>query len=259
MKKKATILKVRASDFAGDTIMATAILRSLRYARPQLMFQVWAKHTQFFELSQEVHPSNVFSTRTTPPPVCDLDLREDVYIGDYLTRVTDPQFASTPILAHMFASAESQTGIKMPKRFGPRVLLSHQETEWAYKKALELRKGGPLVWIEKKTSKPEKDWPEESWLELIARNPKITFLDLSVFKFRPALAMMSNCDAGISLDSYPVHGAQAVSAPKTMVILIGTPPIFTGYPGQTIIDGFNDTSNLRVEKVSSRLRRLLST
>lgn len=87
-----------------------------------------------------------------------------------------------------------------------------------------------------------------------------TFLDLSNQQYsrRIAIAITKQCDAGITLDTFLLHGSEAVQAKNVLALMVSSHFQVVTYHDQIVCDGLQDPRNLRVENIRMMLDALLT-
>ena len=84
--------------------------------------------------------------------------------------------------------------------------------------------------------------------------PDCNFIDLShaPYNRRTAIALTKYCDAGVTLDTFLLHGSQAVGASHVVAIMISSHPEVVCYPDQCIKNGLiqNITPCMIVDELS---------
>ncbi len=216
-------LNIKLYDTLGCTVVATTVLQSLRAAFPRATLLVYTTYPDLLEGLKKVN--QVMDSRLDSPRKYDIDL------SSYL-ETQKPQ-ESKPfrhLSEHMFEIAERQLGkalhSKMNRNFRPVVNLTKQEIQRAKIIVKEKAGGKPLVWLQTKSRKAYKDWPTVNWNNLISSHRSFSFLDLSQEQYsrRISIAISQQAAAGITLDTFMLHGSQAVRAKNVLAIMVSSHP-----------------------------------
>ncbi|PQJ84255.1 hypothetical protein BTO22_11945 [Aliivibrio sifiae] len=158
----------------------------------------------------------------------------DIDLRAYTKRRPHNSFPYRPSYIHMIEMAEEQMNHKLPIN-QPQIFLNEEEDLWA-KKEIE-KFPYPLIWIQSTSTSSNRLWPDNYWKELKHTFLGIySFIDLSIagYSLRESLAIAKHSFSGICLDSFMVHGAAAVNAKNTLVLLGSSRPECVTYPGQYI-------------------------
>jgi ADP-heptose:LPS heptosyltransferase len=128
----------------------------------------------------------------------------------------------------------------------PELFLTPKEDELAETALHGLR--CPVA-IHARSSKITKDWPKESWLNLISRNPQYDFLELGVLgesrltgtvnlppkqELRHEFALLKYCKAFVGVDSCFAHAASAFGVPGVVLFGMSSPGTW-GHPSNVNI------------------------
>jgi ADP-heptose:LPS heptosyltransferase len=248
-------LSVRLPNTLGCTVISTVLLQSLGRVFNKAEINVFTPFPDLVEGLDEV--SYIFYTDEHGSNQYDIDLAT-------FLEVCRPQ-QSKPyrhLSEHIFETAEKQLGSKLkqrlPRNFSLKINLTHKEIAEAQK--ITRQESKPCIWVQSKSRLSEKDWPEDFWKALVSLlEDDYSFIDLSKAGYtrRLSIAITAQCIAGITLDTFLLHGSQAVHAKNIFVILVSSHPEVVTYPGQIVFDGLSDERNIRPKNVVQQLRKLL--
>lgn len=230
---------VRTPKTLGCTVASTALIQSLRAAFPDGRLLVYTEYPDLFE--------GLLDADT----IIDLSVGQeldayDVDLKDYV-QLRNPQTNEPKrhLIEHAFEIAEESLGVTLPRSYKPKVLLGSEEILWAERERDRLREGKLLIWLQTKTSTVEKDVIEEVWEEVNRLgSERYAFIDLSNASYsrRQALALTAVADGGITLDTFLLHGSQAVGARNVVVLLVSTYAEVVCYPDQVVVKHSPDQS-----------------
>ena len=233
-------LTVRLYDSFGCTIVATALLQSLRNAFPEWQIDAYTKNLDLLEGLAEI--DNVYDVSKRTLPKYDIDI--STYLEDRKPQENQPL---RHLYKHMLEAATEQLGdrLKEPLKgsFVPKVNFQTSELEWAQKVIKDISPDKPLLWLQTKTRSSKKDWKDEYWEELKELlKDRFNIIDLSECQSskREAMAITKYCAAGITLDTFLLHGSEAVEAKNTLVILVSSHPEVVCYKDQVVLNGLQN-------------------
>lgn len=251
-------INVKLHDTLGCTVVASVVLQSLRHAFSRDEFVAYTAFPDLLQGLTEI--DRTIDSNKQSLPSYELDFRS--YLENRKPQESRPL---RNLSEHMFEMAEEQLGSKLQQRlnrqFEPKVNLTKSEVVEASRIVKSRSSGRPPVWIQSKTRDPRKDWPEASWHELRAREKeRYSFIDLSREHFprRVSIAITQQCVAGITLDTFLLHGSRAVGAKNVVVILVSSHPEVVTYKGQRVLDGLRNSNNITVENVAEHLDKLIA-
>ncbi len=244
-------IHLKVPDALGDTVISTAVMRALGKAYfPDTTLIVYAKNPSLLESCGDIDELH---------PISELPRSGYISLDGYLNQMPHTAQPHTHISHCMINEAESELkkqgfDLRLDHSYKPGIILADEEL---YKSTdeineLETRYGKRVVWISTKTSSPNKDWPQEYWKEVIAATSEdFTFLELLApnqspidekvvegrYGLRETLATIAAADAGITLDTFTLHGAGALlnylSSSSVITILGSSNPAVVSYPGFT--------------------------
>ncbi len=254
-------LNIRTSAFLGDIVMGTALIQNIKSYFPTHALNVYTKHPSLLEGLSEA--DNVRDAKTDRADHYDVDLLD--YVENNDPQNLDPKNSGRPLkhlLAWQTEIAAGQLGVPLLETmddFKLKVNLTSEEIRFARELAGRLADGKPLVWLQTKSSTAHKDWTPEGWLGLETALPNVTFVDLTKINQPPRISMAITkfCDAGVTLDSFLLHGSQAVAAPNVLTLMMSSSPEVVCYPNQKVIKARENGVELPdvVREVSSLLAR----
>lgn len=216
---------VRRMAATGDVLLTTPILSALWRAWPLCTIHV---ETMFPELF--VGNPHVTSAAKVMPH----------YPTDMVINL-DGAYEATP-MRHIVRSYAEVAGVTVYEKWATRFRVPHEDAEWATEQLSGLKgcvaiHAGLSTW-------PGKNWPLSRWVEVIdalrkdghhvvlvgsQSNPELTqaaTLDLTGSTTIPRLfAVLERCRFCISIDSFPLHAAQAVGAPVVGLFGVTTPEL----------------------------------
>jgi len=250
-------INVRLYDTLGCTVVATVLLQSLREKLPVAEINVFTSFPDLLVGLQDVNT------------VVDANIHTlnhyDVDLTGYL-EVRKPQ-ESKPyrhLAVHMLEVAEEQLDSKvvgsLRRDFVPAVNLTVQEQQNARELVRSLSHGKPVVWLQTKTRLSKKDWPREGWNEVTRKMlDHCTFIDLSLagYERRTSIAITKFCTAGVTLDTFLLHGSKAVGARNVFALMVSSHPEVVTYTDQDVLDGLGNPQSITPENVVQRLKRVL--
>lgn len=228
----ADTINIRLSDTFGCNVASTVVLQSLRDKFPKHKINVYTKYPDLILGLKEV--DNIMDLNKQNLENYDVDFE------DYL-RTRKPQ-ESTPLrhlIIHMMEIAESQLKIKLKRKFRPKINLTNKELKTAQNIIISLSSGKPIIWLQTKTREEKKDMPISFWKTLRSSKPNWNFLDLSSAGYdrRISIAITKFCDAGITLDTFLLHGSYAVGARNVVAIMVSSHKEVVTYPNNIVING----------------------
>ena len=237
-------INLRTPKTFGCSIVATILIQSLRERFPDIKINIYTEAPDLFQGLEEIN--DVFDVNTNDLEVYDINLK------DYVEE-TNPQ-NSLPLRHlsdHIFEVAEKQLDNKLEtllnRNFYLKVNLTDKENADAKAFIESIYQGKPIIWLQTKTSESGKDWPQENWDQLFEQlSSDYTLLELTPGKFsrRTSIAITKYCDAGIVLDSFLLHGSEAVHAKNTIVILMTTHAPVVTYPDQIVLEEKPDVDDV---------------
>lgn len=249
-------LSIRLHDTFGCTLVGTALIQSLRHAFPSEKLRVYTKNPDLLEGLPEA--DDILDAMSH-----ELD-KYDVDVLNYL-ELYKPQEAKPlrHLYQHMLEIATKQLADKiskpLPKTFEPKIHLTKKELTEAKKISEQLSGKKPLIWLQTKTSTLLKDWEKEHWGELtLLLENDFSIIDLSKLQYtkRQAIAITKFCCAGITLDTFLLHGSKAVNARNTIVLLTSSHKEVVTYPGQVVLS--EQSKNLTTQNIQQTILDLLS-
>lgn len=246
------LITFRTPKTLGCAVISTAVLQSLIKFLPDDQFAVYTEAPDLFDGLEGIDlVLDIFQENLS---------NYDIDLSDYL-KIYTPQ-TNIPLRhlkEHLFEITEKQLQLnkQLNRSFDPKINLSEGELIWAQEKSTSLGQGKPLVWLQTKSREKEKQIPDNVWKELITRmKDQCTFIDLSDVQFsrREAISLTKYCKAGITLDTFLLHGSQAVKAKNVIVTLITTHPEVVCYSDQTVLNGTQDKKYISTESILSELK-----
>lgn len=244
-------IEFRSPKTLGCTVASTAPLQSLRESFPDSEIIVYSKFPDLFMGLAEVSNTKDLNKKKGRVPY-DIDLEN--YLDERQPQVNKPL---RHLLEHMFEIMQEKLGnVTLKRDFVPKINLTDVEVAWAQGEARRIAKDKPLVWLQTRTRLPEKDIPKKVWQEVITKSSdKYAFVDLAKQQYsrREAIALTAAAHAGITLDSFLLHGSQAVHAPNVIVILVSSHPEVVCYSDQIVV---KKTASLKHPSVQSILYEL---
>lgn len=247
------LITFRTPKTLGCAVISTAVLQSLRNFFPDDRFVVYTEAPDLFDGLEEIDQV--------------LDISQDNFsnynidLSDYL-KIYTPQ-TNMPLRhlkEHLFEVTEKQLQInkQLNRDFDPKINLLKSELIWAQEKSTSLGQGKPLVWLQTKSREKEKQISDNIWQEFITRmKDQCTFIDLSDIQFsrREAISLTKYCKAGITLDTFLLHGSHAVEAKNVIVVLVTTHPEVVCYSDQTVLNSTQDKKYISAESIVSELKK----
>jgi ADP-heptose:LPS heptosyltransferase len=216
-------INLRAVDSIGCSVASIGVVLAIKEKFPEKTLIVY---TKFPELFNSI--SGITLTRKELSGY-DVDLRS------YYANRLHNNLPYRSIYINMIEIAENALKTKL-RRILPKIVLSQEELDYA-KKILDKNKK-PTIWIQKKTNSPNKNWIEQNWKELEKKlSLKYAILELSEsnYSLRQSLALTKLCLAGITLDTFLVHGSNAVGAKNVLVLLGSSRKEVVTYPTQKVV------------------------
>ncbi|MEK7579287.1 MAG: hypothetical protein AAB460_02020 [Patescibacteria group bacterium] len=243
-------LHIRLPKMLGDTVASTAVLKTLRGTFPDKKLIVYTHVpdlVQGLDSVDEIHPSKSFVT--TDRSVDLLNFLEE----------RDPLNAKPyrHLIDHMYEVTEDSLRTTLTRNHVPSFTPEQKDLEDAKKILEEVDEGKPVIWLQKKTSTPKKDWLHTYWREFEDHNKsRYTFLELDGrYGRRADITVTQMCAGGITLDTFLSHGSQAVGASNVVVILMSTRPEVVTYPNQHVL--YEQEHVVSPDLVTETLRKLV--
>lgn len=260
-KKKIKLSKdeinIRLYDTFGCTVVSTVLVQSLWNKFPKNIINVYTKNPDLILGLKEID-------KIIDAGKYELD-KYDIDLTDYL-KIRKPQ-KNKPfrhLSDHMFEVAEEQLGGKLKGRlrmgFSPKINLTKKELEKAKQIVRNISKGRPVIWLQTKSRQRKKEWKQQNWRALLSeKRNEYAFIDLSSENYskRISVAITKFCFAGITLDTFLLHGSETVGARNTIVILVSSHPEVVTYKDQIILDGSKNPKFITVKAVIDELDKLI--
>lgn len=223
---------VRRWDATGDVLLTTPIIDALWRANPLCGIHVETVFPELF--TRNPHVASAARTVGRQPTDLLIDL--------------DGTYEATP-MRHIVRSYAQAAGVVLHEKFATQYSVAPADAEWAHDQlgGPGANYGGPIVAVHAGPSTwPGKNWPEERWISVVDHliylgymvvlvggqtNPGLTrptpsVLDLTGRTTIPQLfAVLKLCDLLISIDSFPLHAAQAVGTPVVGLFGVTTPEL----------------------------------
>jgi hypothetical protein len=240
------VINIRLSDPIGCTIISTGVLLSVRSAFPAAKINIYTKHPDLVSGTQGINS------------ILDAALNGVDYHIDLTNYVeTLRPFELLPhrhLLIHQFEIANQQINSRMHSsvqlhQLFPELRFNTEERSRALRTYDQLAKGKPLVWLQMKTSTKAKDWNEAGWREVRQLSSSCNFVNLQQYSVKDAIALAAICDAGVTLDTYALHGAAAVGAQNVIGLMISSPWEVVGYAGQKSVNGLSDDAAQQIANI----------
>ncbi len=256
MKKE---ISIRTPKTFGCTTVSTAVLQSLRQKFSDAQINVYSEAPDLIEGLAGIN--KIVNLSANPS-----QFTYDIDLCHYL-EVRKPQ-TSKPLRhlkEHMFEMTEEQLKLKhleLKRNFEPLINLTNQEKTWANDEVVKLNRGRPLVWLQTASRVKEKTLPATMWNELVARRTdEYTFIDLSKEQYsrRQAIALTKFSQAGITLDTFLLHGSYAVSASRVIVALATSHPEVVCYNGQVYVEALGKSPKEATDLLLEKLDLLIAT
>ena len=220
-------LTLRTFDSLGCSVIATAVINSLKDKFSNLDLEVYTKYPDLF--------INIKGIKIKDVSKKDDNLKFDIDLRGYIKTRPHNIPPHKPIYIHMLELAEKSLSVKL-KHFQPKINLSKKELNWAINKIKSYKK--PVIWVQSETKSQNKNWFDDYWNVLIkelSKNYDIIDLSKTNFTLRQSLAITKVCKGGITLDSFLVHGSVAVEAKNVLVLIGSSRKEVVTYPSQKVI------------------------
>lgn len=225
-------ITVRTPETLGCTVLSTVLLQSLRSTFQGSEIIVYTKFPDLFQ--GFTHVTKIVDL-TAEPNLDSYDIDLEGYVEERKPQTSLPR---RHLIEHTFEIAEERLGTKLERGFKLLMNLTDAEIAWAKEERTRISPSKPLVWLQTKSRKAAKDASEEIWEQLIRKGSEsYTFLDLSeeTYTRRQAVALTKAANAGITLDTFLLHGSEAVGAKNVIVLLVSTYPEVVCYPDQIVL------------------------
>ena len=249
------VITIKTPNTIGCTLVSTIVLQKLRNQFKKTRLEVYTLYPDLFDGLKEVDIVKDLSKTKLE--------NYDVDLGEYLQK-KDPQ-NSRPfrhLERHLTEMTEKQLNIQLKSNYTDLPIKIHlTKPELAKAKSIvkELSQGKPLIWLQTKTSERMKDWKSEYWQSLIKQGKRYSFVDLSEGKYtrRISIAITKYCNAGITLDTFLLHGSHAIGARNVIVILVSSHKEVVTYPEQTVLEQFKLKKEIIPQMVIKKLDMLM--
>lgn len=228
-------VNVKLFDSLGCTLLSTALFQSLKDEIPDIRITAYSRFPDLLSGLEEV--DEVVDSATHSIEDYDIDLT------NYLSRRPHNSEPFRHLTFHMIKHAEEQLfrGLsqgRLGTNYIPKINLRGNEIEQAEGIVKSASAGKPVIWLQTQTNSPNKGCPKEYWERLnTEKSAEYSFMNLSAGEYNPrlAIAITKFCYAGITLDTFLLHGSRAVNAKNVIVILGSSRPEVVTYPGQTVL------------------------
>jgi ADP-heptose:LPS heptosyltransferase len=231
----------------GDAILLSPSLRQIKQSFPQSRLIVHAIHKKHYEVLLHNPHIDLLRLESRPVAFCYELLRKNGYLptryrlstyGEYAPSMWFPEKKGAEIIAELI-------GVELSNST-PELFLTAKEDALA-KAAL---RGLPCpVAIQTRSSRITKDWPKESWLNLMSRNTQYDWVELGVLgqsrltgtvelpaeqELRQEFALLKYCKAFVGVDSCFAHAASAFGVPGVVLFGMSSPGTW-GHPSNVNI------------------------
>jgi ADP-heptose:LPS heptosyltransferase len=244
-------ITIRTPKTLGCTLIASSLIQSLYSKFKDKNLEVY---TPFPDLLRGLNNSiDLFDLKNKELKEYDIDLWNYVREKD-----VQGNLPYRHLVSHLFEIAEDFLGEKLNKNFSVRINPTSSEMEKAKSIVDELSGDKKLVWLQTKSDGELKNWKEEGWDKLQkVGNDKYNFIDLSDEKYnrRLSIAITKYCYAGITLDTFLLHGSHAVGSKNVILLLFSTHEKVVAYP-ENIVIGDNSGGRIVLEEVLEKLDSL---
>jgi ADP-heptose:LPS heptosyltransferase len=248
-------ITLRTPKTLGCSVATTALMQSLHNKFPNSRIVLYTRYPELFENLTEI---NSVINLNAQEGLSSYDIDLENYLDDRHPQTSLPR---RHLMEHIFEIAEEkfEKG-SLERNFLPKINLTNSEIVWARNEKSLLTQGKSLVWLQTKSRLVEKDIPQAVWREVVDKgSEKYVFIDLSQkqYTLRQVIALTAVADAGITLDSFLLHGSQAVHAKNVIVLLVSTYPEVVCYPNQIILNGMENPKNISVDIIIEKLDKLV--
>jgi ADP-heptose:LPS heptosyltransferase len=253
------LLTFRTPKTFGCTVASTVILQSIRKKFPKIRIVVY---TQTPDLILGLKEVNEIVDINEQSGLLNYHVDLENFLATQKPQLIKPYRHLTE---HMFEVAEQQLGQRISKplerNFVPKINLTEKEISTAKVTAASITKSDkPLIWLQTKSRHIEKDLLLNEWEQFVRlRSDRYTFVDLSnkTYSRRQSIALTKFCKAGITLDTFLLHGSKAVHAPNVIAVLVSSHPEVVTYEGQIILNGLDDKAAIKVDNMIRTLDTLV--
>ena len=248
VKVMVTSIKIRTPESLGCTLISTILYQSLREKFKETKIIVYTLFPDLLLGLNEI--DEVINLYEVDESEIDIDLKG--YLKDKTPQKNKPLRS---LSEHIFEIAEGKLKEKLNRNFPIKINLSSEEIEKAKEVVNELSDEKRLVWLQPKTSTIDKDLNKGFWEELKRFGAsEYSFVDLSSDKYerRLSIAITQQCDAGITLDTFLLHGSHAVNAKNVIALLVTSHKEVVCYPEQVVLK-----EEINPEMVLGNLKKLL--
>lgn len=186
-------ISIRLANSLGCSVAGTAVIHSIINTFKDSQISVI---TKFPTLLSGIEDIKIIAA------ISDLDGNYSVDLRKYTTRRPHNSHPSRPSYYHMREMAEEQLECILPYS-EPKLYLQPSEIEFARAELARYKK--PIVWLQTITTSYNRNWPANNWQNLIELfKSECNFIDLSHanYSLRESLAITTQCQAGICLDSF---------------------------------------------------------
>jgi len=245
-------LKIRLPNVLGCTVISTAVLQSLREKFPASRIEAYTRFPDLLEGLKEV--DGVLDPDNKKDDTYDIDLEN-------YSQKRKPA-TSMPLRhlhIHMIEIAEESLGCKLNKNFHPKLNFTHLEEEKARDTVRTLAKGKPIIWLQTKSRNPARQMSSEFWENLISQSGNIwTYIDLFEGRYtnREHIIITKYCNAGVTIDSFLLHGSKAVNARNVIAVLAATPREVVTYKNQLVFGG-PGKEKVKSDSVVEELKKII--
>ncbi|RJL45900.1 glycosyltransferase family 9 protein [Pectobacterium carotovorum] len=218
-------ISIRLANSLGCSVAGTAVIYSIINTFKESRISVV---TKFPTLLSGIEDIDVIAA------ISDLGGDYSVDLRKYTARRPHNAYPPRPSYCHMREMAEEQLECTL-LHSEPKLYLQPNEIEFAREELARYKK--PIVWLQTITTSYNRNWPTDNWQNLMELfKSECTFIDLSHenYSLRESLAITTQCQAGICLDSFLIHGSAAVGAKNVIALLGSSQPEVVTYPSQYI-------------------------
>jgi hypothetical protein len=237
-------INFRSPKTLGCSVASSVIIQSLKEKFPESKIAVYTKMP------------DLFIGLTEMDELIDLNKEKelthyDVDLENYL-ETKKPQLSKPlrHLIEHMFEETEEQLSSlvtnSLNRDFVPKVNLNKDELNWAITAVSALAQDKPLIWLQTKSRLQEKDAPAVLWQELVDKcADKYSFIDLSQEQYsrRQSIAITKIAAGGATLDTFLLHGSEAVRARNVIVLLVSSHQEVVCYPDQICLTYSKDSDS----------------
>lgn len=242
-------ISIAISEGIGDHVAFTAILKVLQKKFPDRLLRLYVRFPEIFLGYEGVE---IIKDPNISPDSVDIDLRNYEGSGELIC-----YNLKGPLLDYSYGRVEKKLGVQLDYKYNPEVRLTKEELGEARRIVDKISFGKPLIWLQTKTSREEKDMPEIFWEELVRRKKEFSFVDLSSgeYSLRIAMAITKFCLGGIVLDTFLLHGSKAVGAKNVIGVMVKTPLGVSTYKDQIGVRGYEENWEKTLEEVISKIEK----